>query len=85
MKAARAVCDLPVVASATFAADGRTLVGHTPVEVATTLRDMGVDVIGANCSTGPVGVYAVIEQIKQVVGDVPLLAQPNAGWPERYH
>ncbi|MCD6290589.1 MAG: methylenetetrahydrofolate reductase, partial [Anaerolineae bacterium] len=26
-----------------------------------------------------------IEQIKQVVGDVPLLAQPNAGWPERYH
>lgn len=82
--AARAVCHLPVVASATFAQDGRTLLGHNPVEVATALRELGVDVIGVNCSTGPSGVLAVIEQMRPAVDDIPLLAQPNAGWPQHY-
>ena len=84
ISAARAVCDLPVIASATFLADGHTRVGHNPVEVATTLRELGVDVIGVNCSTGPAGVLAMIERMKPVTGEIPLLAQPNAGWPQHY-
>ncbi len=84
VRAARAVCDLPVIASVTFASDGRTPVGHTPVEVVTTLQTLGVDAIGVNCSTGPSGVYAVVERIMHVAGDTPLLVQPNAGWPEHH-
>jgi len=82
--AARTVCDLPIVASATFAEDGRTPVGHNPIEVVTALQKLEVDVIGVNCSTGPSGVFSVIERMASVAGDVPLLAQPNAGWPQHY-
>jgi homocysteine S-methyltransferase len=82
--AARAVCHLPIIASATFAQDGRTLLGHTPMEVVTTLRELKVDVIGVNCSTGPSGVLSVIEQMLPAVDRIPLLAQPNAGWPQHY-
>ncbi len=82
--AARAVCDLPVIASATFLTDGHTRVGHSPVEIAAALRELGVDVIGTNCSTGPSGVLAMIERMRSAAGDIPLLAQPNAGWPQHY-
>jgi len=51
--AAREVCDLPIVAQMTFAADGRTIAGHGPEEVVAALAELGVDVIGVNCSVGP--------------------------------
>ncbi|GAB4561072.1 MAG: bifunctional homocysteine S-methyltransferase/methylenetetrahydrofolate reductase [Anaerolineae bacterium] len=81
---ARSVCDLPIVASVTFTDEGRTPLGHTPIEVVTALQQLDVDVIGVNCSTGPSGVMAVIERMVPVIGDTPLLAQPNAGWPRHY-
>src|SRR5215217_7709106 len=51
--AAREACDLPIVASMTFAEDGRTIGGSSPEEVAARLYGLGVAVIGANCSVGP--------------------------------
>ena len=53
IKAARQVCDLPVVASVTFTRDDRTLLGDDPIKVARMLKETGVDVIGVNCSGGP--------------------------------
>src|SRR5512147_2826662 len=53
IKAARQVCNLPVVASVTFTRDDRTLLGDDPVMVARRLRESAVDVIGVNCSGGP--------------------------------
>src|SRR5262245_5923678 len=41
IKAARQVCELPVVASVTFTRDDRTLLGDDPMKVARTLRDAG--------------------------------------------
>src|SRR5688572_20996240 len=61
--AAREACDLPVVASMTFAEDGRTIGGSSPDEVATRLRDLGVDAIGANCSVGPQRLLPVAEAV----------------------
>lgn len=85
LQAARAVCDLPVVASATFLEDGLTPLGHTPRQVAELLVAAGADVIGANCSTGPEGVLRAIQEMREVVKDGPpyLSAMPNAGWPSR--
>ena len=80
--AARDECDLPIVAQATFSNDGRTIAGQTVEEVARTLIDLQVDVIGINCSVGPRGVLRVLRQLRQLVPDeIPLAVQPNAGWP----
>jgi homocysteine S-methyltransferase len=79
--AAHDVSDLPVVAQMTFDGDGRTQMGNTPAEVAKALEELGADVIGANCSTGPQRMSRVISEMSAVV-KTPLSAQPNAGWPE---
>ncbi len=76
------VCDLPVVASATFDADGRTLGGESPREVATTLSGLPVAVIGTNCTLGPRGVLSVVQAMAPHAA-VPISAQPNAGLPRR--
>ncbi len=78
--AAREVCDLPIIASMTFAEDDRTPVGHAPRDVARALTDLGVDVIGANCSVGPQLVTRVALALRDAT-DLPISAMPNAGWP----
>jgi methionine synthase I (cobalamin-dependent)/5,10-methylenetetrahydrofolate reductase len=75
-------CDLPVIAQATFADDGRTLGGETPREVATTLSGLNVAVLGTNCTLGPQGVLSVIEAMVPHTS-LPVSAQPNAGLPRR--
>ena len=47
---------------------------------AVVLEGLGVDAIGANCSTGPAGMEAVIRAMAAVT-DLPLIAKPNAGLP----
>jgi homocysteine S-methyltransferase len=65
----------------TFSDDGRTLAGHSTAEVLETLRQLGVDVIGANCSVGPRRVLDVLSELREL-GDGELLSgMPNAGWP----
>ena len=80
--AARAICDLAIIASLTFTRDDRTILGDPPGKVAQTLFDSGADVIGANCSGGPAQLYRVIDQMKRAVPDAHYLVKPNAGWPE---
>jgi len=85
IKAARQVCDLPVVASVTFTRDDRTLLGDDPTKVARMLRETGVDVIGVNCSGGPTQLLRLLKQMNQAVTDrsAKFWVKPNAGWPEQ--
>ncbi len=76
------ICDLPIIAQATFADDGKTLGGETPREVASTLSGLPVAVLGTNCTLGPQGVLSVIEAMVPHT-DLPVSAQPNAGLPRR--
>ncbi len=78
--AAREVCDLPIIASMTFAEDDRTPVGHAPRDVARELTRLGADVIGVNCSVGPQNVTRVALAMQEET-DLPISAMPNAGWP----
>jgi methionine synthase / methylenetetrahydrofolate reductase(NADPH) len=82
VRAARRVCDLPVVAQATFAEDSLTASGASPEEAVRTLRDLGADVVGVNCSVGPQPMLDVVQRML-AVGDVPVSAMPNAGLPAR--
>ncbi|MCI8976419.1 MAG: dihydropteroate synthase [Lachnospiraceae bacterium] len=78
--AAKEVCGLPVMASLTFEADGRTLYGTDGVTAAVTLEKLGVCAVGANCSTGPDKMAGLIEVMAGAVA-IPIIAKPNAGMP----
>lgn len=79
--AAREVCDLPVMVTLSFEANGRTLYGDTPYEAAKELAAAGADAVGANCSTGPDKMLPVIEEMADAVS-LPIIAKPNAGIPQ---
>ena len=79
---ASGVCDLPIVAQATFADDGRTLGGETPHEVATVLGELPIVMLGTNCTIGPQRMLAVVESLVRY-STLPVSAQPNAGQPRK--
>jgi homocysteine S-methyltransferase len=83
IKAARDVCDLPVVASVTFTRDDRTVLGDNPTKVARVLNEAGAEVIGVNCSGGPAQLLRILKQMSQTVPDGKFWVKPNAGWPEQ--
>ena len=78
--AIRDLCDLPVITSLTFQENGRTLYGTDPVTAITVLQNLGADVVGINCSSGPEEMLPLIRKMREYA-DVPLLAKPNAGLP----
>ncbi|MBX5491642.1 MAG: bifunctional homocysteine S-methyltransferase/methylenetetrahydrofolate reductase [Chloroflexi bacterium] len=77
---AHELTSLPIVAQMTFLDDGRTLAGDDPATVAATLEDLGVTVVGANCTLGPQGLLEIVRQLGRHTS-LPLAAQPNAGLP----
>jgi methionine synthase I (cobalamin-dependent)/5,10-methylenetetrahydrofolate reductase len=79
---AAGACDVPIVAQATFADDGRTLGGETPHEVASVLGGLPVVMLGTNCTIGPQRMLAVMESLVRYSA-LPVSAQPNAGQPRK--
>jgi methionine synthase I (cobalamin-dependent)/5,10-methylenetetrahydrofolate reductase len=71
---------IPVVAQVTIDEDGNCLDGSTPETFAPRLAEWGADVIGCNCSVGPVDMLDAIERVRAATS-LPLSAQPNAGVP----
>jgi homocysteine S-methyltransferase len=79
--AAREVnADIPVVAQVTIDEDGSCLDGSTPEVFGPRLTEWGADVVGINCSVGPVAMLEAIERLRQTT-TAPLSAMPNAGMP----
>ena len=78
--AAKEVCDLPVIATLTFEADGRTLFGTDAKTAAIMLESLGASAIGANCSTGPAQMESIISEMVSHTR-IPVIAKPNAGLP----
>ena len=69
---------IPVVAHVTIDEDGNCLDGSTPESFTPRIESWGVDVLGCNCSVGPVAMLEVIERVRALTS-LPLAAQPNAG------
>lgn len=78
--AARQVCDLPVAISMTFEGSA-SLTGTSPLTFVDTMQNLGVELIGTNCSAGP-------EQMQDTLRawaprlETPTFAEANAGLPE---
>jgi homocysteine S-methyltransferase len=83
VRAAREVCELPVIASMTFTRDDRTLLGDSPGRVAKLLVETGADLIGANCSGGPSQLLRVLQKMRTAAPEARFCLMPNAGWPEQ--
>ena len=79
--AAKENCDLPVWATMTFEATGRTFLGVTVGAMALTLTGLGVDALGFNCSLGPKELLPLVEELRRWT-DLPLILKPNAGLPD---
>jgi len=72
---------LPVAASMTFQANGRTMFGVTPEQAAVRLAESGADIVGANCGVGPHELLPVMRAFRAATS-LPVLVQPNAGLPQ---
>ena len=79
--AVKSVSEKPVFVTVTCDEKGRTLTGSDPAAVLQIVQGMGADAFGLNCSTGP---SEMAQQLKRLhdIARVPLIAKPNAGFPE---
>ena len=60
---------------------GKMLLGTNIQSAYTTISEMGIDVFGLNCSTGPIEMESSIQWLDEQ-NHKPLLIIPNAGMPE---
>ncbi|MCL2405436.1 MAG: homocysteine S-methyltransferase family protein [Defluviitaleaceae bacterium] len=71
---------LPVFATMSFDKNGRTMMGVSLDDMATSLEALGVDAIGMNCGFGP-DVYVELAAQLASITKLPIIVQPNAGMP----
>lgn len=79
--AAKENTSLPVWATMTFEASGRTFLGVTVPAMALTLSGLGVEALGFNCSLGPGELIPLVRELRSWT-DLPLILKPNAGLPD---
>jgi len=71
---------IPILASMTFLADGKTSFGEEAADALAALVEAGADAVGINCTIGP---QETLEVFQRVAGRVaaPIAVMPNAGYP----
>ena len=79
--AAKESCDLPVLVSNAYGADGKLMTGGTPEALVAMLEGLGADAVGVNCSLGPDALAPIVERYLEAAS-VPVLMKPNAGLPQ---
>ena len=80
--AAKENTHLPILASMSFEAGGRTFTGCTVESFAASARGLGADAVGINCSLGPKEIFPMAKRLAEAVpGNFPVFVKPNAGLP----
>ena len=72
---------IPIISNATLDQYGKMLLGTNIQAAYTTVSDMGIDVFGLNCSTGPIEMTPSVRWLDEQK-EHNLLVVPNAGMPE---
>ena len=72
---------VPIIANVTLDQYGKMLLGTNVQAAYTTVSDMGIDVFGLNCSTGPIEMTQSVQWLNDQ-NEHQLLVIPNAGMPE---
>ncbi|MCX6047002.1 MAG: bifunctional homocysteine S-methyltransferase/methylenetetrahydrofolate reductase [Chloroflexi bacterium] len=80
---AKEVCDLPILASMTYAEDGRTATGLRADTITLRLLAAGANCVGVNCSVGPAQMLDTLRAMHKAAPNALFSVMPNAGFPER--
>ncbi len=72
---------VPIIANTTLDQYGKMLLGTNIQAAYTTVSDMGIDVFGLNCSTGPIEMTPSVRWLDEQ-NEHSVLVVPNAGMPE---
>jgi 5-methyltetrahydrofolate--homocysteine methyltransferase len=72
---------VPIIANTTLDQYGKMLLGTNIQAAYTTVSDMGIDVFGLNCSTGPSEMTPSVRWLDEQ-NEHNILVVPNAGMPE---
>jgi 5-methyltetrahydrofolate--homocysteine methyltransferase len=85
LRACKAVSSLPVIVSIAFNTEqngGRTIMGNSAKDCASSLANEGADALGANCgSIDPLQMAETVSLLSAAT-KVPIVAEPNAGKPK---
>ncbi len=83
VKAARHASNgkVPIAATVTLDEAGLMADGTNAADIARAMKEFGADIIGVNCSHGPMGVLAAATRMIPI--GLPVMAAPNAGLPRR--
>ncbi|NOJ28110.1 MAG: methionine synthase [Nitrososphaera sp.] len=73
--------NVALIANVTLDQYGKMLLGTNIQAAYTTVSDMGIDVFGLNCSTGPIEMTPSVRWLDEQNG-LKILVVPNAGMPE---
>lgn len=83
--AAKAACDLPVIATMTFdrgPGGYHTMMGISPGEAVHALTGAGADYVGANCGLGSDDIVEIVRAMRGALPGGWFVAKPNAGLPQ---
>jgi 5-methyltetrahydrofolate--homocysteine methyltransferase len=61
--------------------DFRTMMGVSPEDMVLQIIDAGAELIGANCGNGSKDMIGIVEEIRNINKDIPVLIHANAGAP----
>ena len=81
--AIRSFSRLPIIAQLTYSDEGTTFDAVHPASAWSVLHTKNVQVIGANCATGPQFILQILQELSAAANGGFLSAMPNAGFPMR--
>ncbi len=86
VRAARENTNCTVIVTMTFSGDPdggfHTMMGISPEDMVTAMKDAGAHIIGSNCGNGIKEMTGVLLAIRKADAIVPVIIQANAGMPE---
>jgi len=88
-KAAKENTNLEVITTMTFdktvQGEFRTMMGVSPEEMVIELKKAGADIIGTNCGNGMENMIPIVEAIRLIDSNTPVLVHANAGLPHLHN
>ena len=86
VRAARENTECTVIVTMTFegSTDGeyRTMMGVSPAEMVTAMKEAGAHIVGSNCGNGIKDMIGIVREIRRTDSRIPVMIQANAGIPE---
>ncbi len=85
IRAAKENTNLEVICTMTFdktiTGEFRTMMGVSPEQMVEELTSAGVDILGTNCGNGMENMIPIVEAIRKLDKEIPILVHANAGLP----